>query len=182
MASLNGLYDPNATPSAGGSRTVIPTGDYDVIVTGSDIKPNKKNTGDVLHLDVTISSGQYAGETLKYFINLTNASDVAQRIGQGQMAALRKATNVPNPQNTEEFHNKPFRVRIEVKPDSFTNEQGQLVTFDRSNISAILFDEAASGGQPAIGTGVPGQPPAPQVAQQPAATPAAGTKPWEKAA
>jgi len=95
----------------------IPAGDYEAIVTASEMKSTKDGTGQYLELTSEIQSGQYQGRRMWDRINLVNKNPKAVEIAQKQLAQLCHATGVLQVQNSEQLHNRPFVMKVAVKND-----------------------------------------------------------------
>lgn len=95
----------------------IPAGDYEAIVTESEVKPTKDGTGQYLALTIEIQSGQFQGRRLWDRLNLQNRNQKAVEIAQRQMAQLCHAINVLQVQNPQQLHGKPFVVKVTAKND-----------------------------------------------------------------
>ena len=95
----------------------IPAGDYEAIVTASEMKATKDGTGQYLELTSEIQSGQYQGRRLWDRLNLQNKNPKAVEIAQKQLAQLCHATGVLQVQNSEQLHNRPFVMKVAVRND-----------------------------------------------------------------
>ena len=165
MGNLSGFNAAEVAPETG-RRTVIPTGDYRAMIVDSDVKPTKTG-GEMIVLTVQVLDGQYAGEQITDRLNIVNANPKAVAIAQGRLSAICHAVGVLTPNDTVELHNKPFSIRVEVKPDSFVGDNGETVNIERSEIKAYKAE----------GAGNVQQPTAPAAAATPA-SPSNSTPPW----
>ena len=102
---------------------VLPADDYDLELCEADYGPNSKGTGSVLRCLAQVTKGPHAGRP--YFLNFTleHENATAMEIGQRDFAALRRATGVLHPQDTEELCWIQFRATIGIK----TLSTGELV-------------------------------------------------------
>lgn len=118
-------YNPDAEPSSG--YTPLPAGDYNLEIVESDYAANSKGTGMLLKLKCQVVGGDHDGRP--YYINLSleHENSTAQDIGQREFAALRRAVGVPNPDDTEQLHCRPFRVTIGQKLRADTGELENVV-------------------------------------------------------
>jgi hypothetical protein len=113
MADI-GPFDPNAKPSE--VFEPIPAGKYVALISESDVKPTKNNTGDLLNLKWVILEGPYERRVVFDRINMRNQNPQAQEIGQRQLASLRQATSVNSPRDSAEFHNIACIINVKVRP------------------------------------------------------------------
>ncbi len=114
MADISGLYDENAEPSTG--RELLPDGTYSLQLTESDIVATGNGSGNGLKFKAEVTQGDRKGSWVFGFINLSNSNETAQKIGQAEFAALRHATGVLSPQDTDELHYKEFQAVIGTQP------------------------------------------------------------------
>lgn len=95
----------------------IPAGDYESMVTASEMKSTKDGTGQYLELTVEIQSGQFQGRRLFDRLNLSNRNPKAVEIAQKQLAQLCHATGVMQVQDSQQLHNRPIVMKVAVKND-----------------------------------------------------------------
>ena len=159
MTSLNGLtLDPSVEESTG-EFTVIPAGKYKACLVGDELTDNKAGTGKILKVKVQITDGQFAGEILTDYINITNPNPQAQAIGQGVLKRICNMCGVQYPpQDTAPLMGKP--LGIDVKVEKF--------------VSITSGKELKSNKIKAYGPVPTTPPPMQQPAQQQAVQPASG--------
>lgn len=95
----------------------IPAGDYESMVTASEMKSTKDGTGQYLELTVEIQSGQFQGRRLFDRLNLSNRNPKAVEIAQKQLAQLCHATGVLQVQDSQQLHNRPIIMKVAVRND-----------------------------------------------------------------
>jgi hypothetical protein len=146
---LNG-FDANVVePSA--PREVIPAGKYKAVITKSEERPTKAQTGSMLVLTCQIIEGPHQGVSLMDRLNLNNPNKTAEEIAQRTLSAICRSVNVMMPNESSDLHDKPMMITVKVKP-----AEGN---YQASN--EIAGYEPCEGGAPA-------------------AAPAAATPPWKK--
>jgi len=173
MAAIN--FDAR-TVAPQGERVPLPEGEYNVVLTGTEIK-SKPDSPQNRQLVCTykVQDGPLVGQTLTTSIMISHENAVAQRIGQEKLSALCWVTGVIQISDSAQLHGRPLRLKITV--DGKYNE---VVAF--MDASGRTATEVSKGG-PAAGPAVaappqwaPQQPapaPAPpQQYQQPAPAPA----------
>lgn len=102
--------DPNA-----GGRSYLPVSDskgWLVVMTDSQGKENGKKTGTILECKLVGQEGVVMGMEHTLTINITNPSQQAVTIGQGECSAIAHATGHVRVGNSQEWHGKPFRVVV----------------------------------------------------------------------
>ena len=111
---LNGFDANNVDPA--GSREPIPAGWYKAVITESEEKPTKAQTGSYLQMTVEVIEGEYAGRKAFERLNLNNPNATAVEIAQRTLSSICRAVNVMTPRQSADLHDKPFMVKIKVKP------------------------------------------------------------------
>ena len=148
---------------------VLPAGDYEAVITESELKTTQKGDGKYIALKIQIISGDHSDRVLFANLNVVNPNPVAERIGRAELAAASIATTGGMVTDTAEMHDKPFICRIKVdKKDPTRNEvKGFMAIKEQAAPAAAAAPKAAAA------------PTAAPTAAKPAA-PATGKKPWQK--
>lgn len=111
---LNG-FDANAVePSE--SREPIPAGWYKVVISASEEKPTKAQTGSYLNLEMQIIDGTQSGRKVYDLLNLNNPNATAVEIAQRTLSSICRAVGVMTPRQSEDLHDKPMMAKVAVKP------------------------------------------------------------------
>ena len=124
MAQLN--FDANEVQPLEAFEA-IPAGEYEAVITDSEMKPNKAGTGTFLELKTEIVSGECAGRKLTARLNLNNPSTKAVEMARRELSAICHAVGVLRPADSSELHNRPLLMKVKlVKRDDGTasNEVG----------------------------------------------------------
>jgi len=106
--------EPNQ--GGGGNLPVSDSKGWLVTITDSNGQENSQKTGTVLKLVIVGQEGAAAGMTTNHFINITNPSADAMRIGSGECSAIAHATGHVRVGNSTEWHGKPFRAVVVPDP------------------------------------------------------------------
>jgi hypothetical protein len=145
-------FDANVVvPNA--PREVIPAGKYKAVITKSEERPTKAQTGSMLVLTCQIIEGPHNGVTLQDRLNLNNPNKTAEEIAQRTLSAICHAVGVMMPDESSDLHDKPMMISVKVKP----------ATAQYPSSNEIDGYEACEGATAA-----------------PAAAPAAATPPWKR--
>ena len=154
---LNGFNALEIEPAT--SYEPIPADWYKAVITETEEKPTKAQTGSYLQLTIEVIEGHYQGRRVFERLNLKNPKPVAVEIAQRSLSSICRSIGVNNPQNSEELMDKPLMIKVAVKP-----AQGE---YGASN--EIKGYDAASGNVTAMSAPV-------------AATASSGasTPPWKK--
>ncbi len=100
----------------------VPKGSYTVFVTHSEKKPTSNGAGTIIEFRNQINGGEMHGRNIMFNINWENQNAKAVEIGHGQLSALCWATGVLDLQDTQQLHNIPYQLDVDVTPDGKYNE------------------------------------------------------------
>lgn len=153
MANLQGFNAAEVQPQE--SFEPIPVGEYNAMITDSEMKPTKNGQGEYLQLVFEVVEGEYAGRKIWARLNLVNQNQTAVDIAQRELSAICRAVGVMQPQDSTDLHEKPLTIGVKIR---------QSPGYDPSNeISAYKPFQDGGGAKPAASS-----------------APKAGKKPWEK--
>lgn len=141
--------------------TPIPANWYKAVFTASEEKPTKAQTGSYLQLECQIIEGEFSGRKLQERLNLNNPNVTAVEIAQRTLSGICRAVGVMTPRMSSDLHDKPFMVKVAVKPGDATYGPSNEIK------EYAPQDKAMSGGTHAA------------VAEK---TAASATPPWKKKA
>lgn len=108
-------FDANTVDPAQ-SREPIPAGWYKAVITESLEKPTKAQTGSYLQMTMEVIEGEHAGRKAFERLNLNNPNQQAVEIAQRTLSSICRAVGVMTPRTSNDLHDKPFMVKIKVKP------------------------------------------------------------------
>jgi len=147
MASLNFSINDAPVSSMNGARGQLPPGDYEMIVTRSDIKDTKAGTGQFIELEMQVVVGEHSGRRHWERLNISNPSKTAEDIAKAQLAALCTAVNLTELNDTEDLHDRPFIASIEK--DRKDPERNRVVGYSAAAaVPAPARVVAGGGGRP----------------------------------
>ena len=100
-----------------GSFEPLPMGEYTVVISASEMKDTKNKEGKYLQLvyDV-VDDNEYRGRKLFDRLNLENKNATAKEIAQRSLSAICRSVGVMHPKDSEELHDKPFVVKVGIRP------------------------------------------------------------------
>lgn len=93
----------------------IPAGDYKAMITESEMKATKSNTGEFIELKIELTEGEHSGRTFFERLNIVNQNEKAVEIAYQTLAKICKAVNKNNIQRTEEIHNIRFFLSVGIE-------------------------------------------------------------------
>jgi hypothetical protein len=114
--NLNGFDANSVEPNA--SMDPLPAGWYKAVFTASEEKPTKAQTGSYLQLTAEIIEGEYQSRKVIERLNLNNPNSTAVEIAQRTLSGICRAIGVMTPRDSVDLHDKPFMVKVAVKPGS----------------------------------------------------------------
>ena len=127
MVELDGYDANNYEPQ---SFDTIPSGDYDAVITESELKDTKAGDGQYLKLTLQILSGEYANRKLWDILNLKNKNPKAVEIAKGTLSSICRAVETMTPKDSADLHNKPLLIAVGVEAASGGyNEKNKIVGY-----------------------------------------------------
>ena len=160
---------------------VVPPGWYNVSVDESAMKPTKDGAGAYLALRFNILDGQYAKRKVFTNLNLKNANAETVEIAQKQLSAICHAVGVLRPQDSNELHGKPLKIKVKIRPASGQySESNDITSYKNVNEAVDTAGGDSAAGAASFGAGAPANPWATGAAAEVAGAPA--TPPAEPAA
>ncbi len=128
------------------TRDPVPSGTYEAVVTGSEIRATKNGLGKGINFTFEIlSEGPAKGRKVFSWINWEHPNPEAQRIGQEELARLCKAAGVENLTDTEQLHDIP--IVITVGKDRSDPSKTAIKGFSpKARAAAAAAAKATSGG------------------------------------
>lgn len=146
-----GLDLSSVEVKAASGYNVVPTGEYDVVVSKAEIKETKSG-GTMLIFGYEVQSGDQAGKVIKHTMNIVNQSADATRIGLETLKRVAIATGHKNPNkiaDTDELINKnPFLVIVEeVQDGEYKNNKVKAIV--KTSVEADTSFDAPKAAAPA---------------------------------
>jgi hypothetical protein len=152
MAQLN--FDANnVEPSE--SFDVLPKGKYLCMAVASEIKPTKAGTGEYLEITFEVLDGQGKGRKIWERLNIRNPNKKAEEISQRALSALCRAVGVLNLQDSDQLHNLPVVLEIDIEQREGYSPQNRVKGYTASGSSAPVASS------PALRSSAPAAAPAP---------------------
>jgi hypothetical protein len=115
---LGFTFNANEVPEDERSFDLIPAGTrcwFEIIE--ADVVPTKNNNGKILKATAEIKAGVYENRKVWIQINVENANEQAQLIGQQELARLCKAVGKPIVSDTNDLMFAPFEGTLGVQKD-----------------------------------------------------------------
>ncbi len=129
MANLSALFGGKTFKAADVERTEtefkpLPKGDYEIMITESEILPNKSGTGTNLTLKLVVIGDHYQNRVLFDTLCVQHdTSPVAQQIAQTKLAQICDAVKVDELDETSKLHDKPLVAKVKVEIDKYQTEK-----------------------------------------------------------
>jgi hypothetical protein len=112
MATIN-FNAENVAPSV--ALEALPAGKYNVVITDSDIKTNRRGDGEYLQFEFEVIDGDYRSRKLWSRLNTNNPNPDAVRMANADLSAICHAVGVLQPRDTVELHNLPLVVTVRCR-------------------------------------------------------------------
>ena len=122
--NLSGFNAADVEPNS--AFAPLPAGEYQAIISQSEMKPTKNGLGKYLELKLQILNGQHQNRTLFDRLNLVNQNDVAVQIAKGTLSSICRAVGVLEPDDSLELHNKAMCIVVKIKNDQNGNPQNEV--------------------------------------------------------
>lgn len=162
----------------------MPTGWYNVMITDSEMKANKAQTGHYLQLGLKVIDGPYAGRMAFDRLNLLNPNPTAVKIAQETLSAICHATGVMQVQDSQQLHGIPLQARLLKKEadgdyDESNDVKGYAKIGSHPIVNQLAAPTPATPGapRPPAPAGPPAAPSAPPAPTPPPAPSPAPTAP-----
>ena len=92
-----------------------PKGDYKLQAVEAEEKETAKKNGMYIKVKFEVVSGEHTGRLLWENFNISNPSEVAQRIGRQQLVAWATACNKPDASDTDVLIGKTFEASVDIE-------------------------------------------------------------------
>lgn len=92
----------------------LPKGVYTAAVVDSGMCVTKAGNGEYIKLEMNILEGEHTGRRIWENLNVYNANPKAEEIARGNLRALFRACNKPNERATENIHDVPFKLILDI--------------------------------------------------------------------
>jgi hypothetical protein len=135
MAALNVNFDPAKVQEIYKSDfDILPAGNYNVIITDTEIKPTKDGSGSILVVEMEVQSGEHQRRKIWDRINLQNRNATAVRMGQNKIRQIMFCLDILQLHDTDSLLNKPLIAVLEVRNgnERYPNDSNQVKHYEKS--------------------------------------------------
>lgn len=133
------------------SRGPLPEGAYEVVIVASDIKQTKAGTGEYIEVEMQVVAGDHSGRRLWERFNVSNPNKQAEDIAKAALGALCMAVGVSDMADTEDLHDIPFVVGLEI--DRKDPTRNRVVSYRSAGEKPAAAPKAAAPIKPAAPAG-----------------------------
>jgi hypothetical protein len=142
---LHGFNAAEVEPNA--SYEPLPAGWYKAVITASEEKPTKAQTGSYLQMTLEVIEGQHQGRKLIERLNLNNPNATAVEIAQRTLSGICRAVGILTPRTSYDLHDKPLMVKVKVKAgEGQYGPSNEIVEYAPPEKATAPAPAAASGG------------------------------------
>ena len=150
MANLHGFDASQVEPAS--VLGPIPAGKYLAEIQGSERKPNKSGTGELLEFRFRIVEGEFNNHTLLAWLNMKNPNPIAVEIARAELSAICRSVGVMKPKDSAELHNLPLIIHVRCKK---REDNGELA----NEVVGYSSKETLAPNTQAVGDSTPPQKP-----------------------
>jgi len=128
MGNLN--LDLSANKTLGGTKTVLPTGIYNMQAISAEVKETANKKGNFIAVEYKVMDGEHSGKVVIDRFNIVNTNPEAVDIGKNQLKTMITAGGYANPNllsDTNDIVGLKFRLQLEEVANKWTNNDGQEV-------------------------------------------------------
>lgn len=140
MASI--IFDATNVEPAD-SFDCLPKGKYLCMAIDSKIKPTKSGTGEYLEITFEVIDGQGKGRKIWDRLNIRNSNKKAEEISQRQLSALCRSIGVMNLSDTDQLHNIPVVLDVEIEQREGYDPQNRVKGYSSSGSTAPVASNPA---------------------------------------
>lgn len=116
MAFLPQAFDAADLPQGTGNFEPLPSGWYDVAITGAELKSTKDGNGSYIKVRYDVTGPTHQGRVVFGNLNIQNASAKAEEIGRQQLGEIMRAIGLSRVQDTDQLIGGNLSIKLEVKP------------------------------------------------------------------
>jgi len=129
MVALPEVKNVADYPEGGSGNVLIPQGQYQALIVGSEFKDTKDKQGKYLALTVVITQGEHANTEFIERLNLVNKNQTAVDIAYKTLASISRALGMEKtPADSVALHNNPIMIEVKNKKSAdWTNNDGETV-------------------------------------------------------
>lgn len=95
-------------------RRPLPPGQYEAMITKSELRDTRAGTGQYISLEMQVISGDHSGRRLWDNLNVSNPSKDAEDRGKAALRAICTATGKFDMEDTEELHDIPLMIVVDI--------------------------------------------------------------------
>lgn len=144
MANLTGFNAAEVKPQE--SFEPIPVGEYNAMITDSEMKPTKNGQGEYLQLVFEVVEGEYQGRKIWARLNLVNQNQTAVDIAQRELSAICRAVGVMQPQDSTDLHDKPLTIGVKIRQSPGYDPSNEISAYKTFQDGGGASKPAATGG------------------------------------
>lgn len=125
LASLfgNKAFNPEDVEEVNIYFSPLPKGEYLIHITESEISENKSGTGSNLTLKLVVQDGKHSNRVLFDTLCVVHQNATAQAIAQTRLKQICEALKIGALKDTNQLHDKPLVVNLDVEKDKYRSEQ-----------------------------------------------------------
>lgn len=115
MANLGQEFDVNSLPVSESNFDPLPSGWYDVNITGADLKDTKDGTGNYINVKYSVTGPSHQGRVVFGMLNLKNKNPKAEEIGRQQLGELMRACGISRVTDSDQLIGGRCAIKLTVE-------------------------------------------------------------------
>ena len=118
------------TLPAGDEFDPIPIGRYRAMITKAEIKETNARTGEYINLQLAIDGPTHEGYKVFAILNIRNPSEMAEKIGRGQLGQLTRAIGlVTDDLDTDDLEGKMVEIKVGIRKSEEYGDKNDVKAF-----------------------------------------------------
>lgn len=122
-------FNLNDLPDNESGFSPVPAGDYQVEIKKVEAKETHNKDGMYFNFRLDILGPTNAGRIIFAIVNVKNASEKAQQIGQGQLKDIMRALNLQSVSNTDQFIGGKLTVKLAIEKSEQYGDSNRVQAF-----------------------------------------------------
>ena len=122
-------FNVNDLPDNDSGFSPVPAGDYQVEIKKVEAKETRNKDGMYFNFRLDILGPTNAGRIIFAIVNVKNASEKAQQIGQGQLKDIMRALNLQSVSNTDQFIGGKLTVKLAIEKSEQYGDSNRVMAF-----------------------------------------------------
>lgn len=148
MAFIGQEFDESSIETTSGNFEPLPAGWYTASITDAELKDTKAGTGQYIKVRYDITGPTHEGRVVFGNINIRNPNQVAERIGQEQLANLMRAIGLKKVSDTDQLIGGTLKIKLAVRKSEEYGDSNDVKAFSAVAEGAAPMPKTQQSAQP----------------------------------